>query len=60
MKYLNKRITYANEALKLSTETDLIQLKNYASKSLMNAYKELGNKNKAFTYAEILFHHYKR
>lgn len=51
--YLNKAITYANEALKLSTETDLIQLKNYASKSLMNAYKELGNKNKAFTYAEI-------
>lgn len=51
--YLNTAVEYADEAFQQSKEAKLIQLENYASKSLMNAYKELGNKSGELKYAKL-------
>ncbi len=51
--HLLAALKQAREALMLSKEANLLQMENYASKSLMNTYKELGIKSKAFDYAEV-------
>ena len=53
-KNLNLALSYGLSAIKLAKDAKLVQLENYASKSLMNAYKELGNCNEALRYAENL------
>lgn len=53
-KNLNLALFYGLSAIKLAQDANLIQLENYASKSLMNAYKESGNCNEALKYAENL------
>ncbi len=50
---LEKAIKFGRSALVISREWNLMQLENFASKSLMGAYKEQKNWDEAYRYAEV-------
>jgi serine phosphatase RsbU (regulator of sigma subunit)/Tfp pilus assembly protein PilF len=53
LKHLNSAICFGKDAIKSAKGSNLIQLENFASKSLLNAYQELGNTAEALKYAEV-------